>query len=123
MYSLLRPLLFRLDPEERETLARWDVLAIGAELVLIALMLVGFSTSGEAGQLAASNLLGGPYTAAFWSVVVVSGLLVPLAMELLEKRRRLPFVAVIPVLVLSGGVALRWILLVAGQATAFRLLP
>lgn len=116
-------LLFRLDPEERETLARWDVLAIGAELVLIALMLVGFATSGEAGRLAASNLLGGPYTAAFWSVVVVGGLLVPLAMELLEKRRRLPFVAVIPVLVLAGGVGLRWILLVAGQATAFRLLP
>lgn len=116
-------LLFRLDPEERETLARWDVLAIVAELVLIGLMLVGFATSGETGRLAARNLLGGPYTAPFWSVVVVAGLLVPLVMELLERRRHLRFVALIPVLVLCGGVALRWILLVAGQATAFRLLP
>jgi protein NrfD len=116
-------LLLKLDESERRTLARWDLVAIGAELVLLALMLVGFGTSGEAGRFAAQGFLGGPYTAVFWSLVVVMGLLVPLAMELLEARRHLPFVALAPVLILAGGLALRWILLVAGQHSAFRLLP
>lgn len=116
-------LLLPLDDAERRMLVRWDVAAIGAELVLIALLLVGFSTSGEAGRVAAGFLLGGPYTGVFWSLVVVTGLLVPLAMELVESRRHLRFVALVPVLILSGGLALRWILLAAGQETAFRLLP
>jgi formate-dependent nitrite reductase membrane component NrfD len=116
-------LLLKLPEDERRTLVRWDLVAIGAELVLLALMLVGFGTSGEAGRYAAHGFLGGPYTAVFWSLVVVMGLLVPLAMEFLESRRRLPFIALVPVLILAGGLALRWILLVAGQHSAFRLLP
>ncbi|HQR44859.1 MAG TPA: polysulfide reductase NrfD [Thermoanaerobaculia bacterium] len=116
-------LLFPLDEAERKTLVRWDVLAIAAELVLVALFLVGLATSGEPGRAAAGLLLGGTYTAVFWSLVVVTGLLVPLAMELLESRRHLPFVALTPVLILAGGLALRWVLLVAGQASAFRMLP
>lgn len=116
-------LLLNLDENERRTLVRWDFLAIAAELVLLALMLVGFGTSGEAGRFAAHGFLGGPYTAVFWSLVVFMGLLVPLAMEAIEARRHLPFVALVPVLILAGGLALRWILLVAGQHSAFRLLP
>jgi protein NrfD len=116
-------LLLRLDETERKALVRWDLVAIAAELVLIALLMVGFLTSGEPGQAAARSFLGGPYTAVFWSLVVVMGLLVPLAMELLESRRHLPFVALVPILILCGGLALRWILLAAGQASGFRSLP
>jgi formate-dependent nitrite reductase membrane component NrfD len=116
-------LLLRLDGAERKFLVRWDVIAIGAELVLIVLVLLGWATSGEAGRFAARSFLGGPYTAVFWSLVVVMGLLVPLAMEFLESRRHLPVIALVPVLILAGGLALRWILLEAGQASAFRLLP
>ena len=116
-------LLLRLDAGERKTLVRWDAIAIGAELVLIVLLLLGWATSGEAGRFAAHSFLGGPYTAVFWSLVVVTGLLVPLAMEFLESRRHLPFIALVPVLILAGGLSLRWILLLAGQASAFRLLP
>ncbi len=115
-------LLLNLDEAERRTLVRWDAIAIGAELVLIVLLLLGWATSGEAGRFAARSFLGGPYTAVFWSVVVVMGLLVPLGMEFLESKRHLPFVALVPVLILAGGLALRWILLAAGQASAFRLL-
>ena len=115
-------LLLRLDDAERKTLVRWDAIAIGAELAMIVLLLLGWATSGEAGRFAARSFLGGPYTAVFWSLVVVMGLLVPLAMEFLESRRHLPFIALVPVLILAGGLALRWILLAAGQASAFRLL-
>ena len=116
-------LLTGLEEEERKRLVRWDVNAIGTELVLILLMLIGFSYGTESARFAAANFLGGPYTPAFWSLVVVLGLVVPLLMEAAEARRHLPFTLVTPALVLVGGLALRAILLVAGQETAFRLLP
>ncbi len=116
-------LLLTLEERERKLLVRWDAAAIGAEVVLIGLLFVGFATSGEPGRFAAGLFLGGPWTAPFWSLVFVMGLLVPLVMEGLEARRHLPFVALVPVLILGGGLALRWILLAAGQYSAFRLLP
>lgn len=116
-------LLFRPEEEERKTLVRWDLWAIAVEMGLIVLMLVGFASSSGPGLLAAHNLLGGPYTPAFWSLVVILGLVVPLVMEVAEMRRHLPFTLITPALVLAGGLALRAILLVAGQETAFRLLP
>ncbi|HMM35187.1 MAG TPA: polysulfide reductase NrfD [Thermoanaerobaculia bacterium] len=116
-------LLLPLEEGERKTLVRWDAAAIVAELVLIALMLLGWATSGDAGQWAAAQFLGGPYTAVFFSCVVVLGLLVPLLMEAIEAKRHLPFAVMLPVLILSGGLALRWILLTAGQHSAFRFLP
>jgi len=116
-------LLLTLDEGERKTLVRWDAVAIGAEIILIGLLFVGFATSGETGRYAAGLFLGGPYTAVFWSLVFVMGLLVPLVIEGLEARRHLPFVVLAPVLILAGGLALRWILLSAGLYSAFRLLP
>lgn len=115
-------LLLPLEEAERKTLVRWDAAAIVAELVLIALMLLGWATSGDAGQWAAAQFLGGPYTAVFFSCVVVLGLLVPLLMEAIEAKRHLPFAVMLPVLILSGGLALRWILLAAGRHSAFRFL-
>lgn len=116
-------LLLPLGEAERKTLVAWDAAAIVGELVLIALMLLGWATSGDAGKWAVGQFLGGPYTAVFFSCVVVLGLLVPLVMEAVEAKRHLPFAAILPVLILSGGLALRWILLSAGQHSAFRFLP
>jgi formate-dependent nitrite reductase membrane component NrfD len=64
--------------------------------------------------------MGGPWTAPFWALVVFTGLLVPLIMEWVEMRRQLPFTPLTPVLILIGGLALRFILLSAGQASSFR---
>lgn len=116
-------LLLPLEENEKKTIVRWDAAAIVAELVLIALMLLGWATSGDAGQWAAAQFLGGPYTAVFFSCVVVLGLVVPLLMEAIEAKRHLRFTVMLPVLILSGGLALRWILLTAGQHSAFRFLP
>lgn len=108
-------LLFGLSPEEHAWVAGWDRLAIGVELVLIALLLVGLATSGADGRGAAHLLLGGDYTAPFWALVVIGGLLVPLALALLEHRLRLRATLAAPALVLVGGLALRAILVAAGQ--------
>lgn len=115
-------MLFHLEKEEEHLMLRWDTVAIAIELFLIAAMLVSFSTGGTTGELAAHNLMGGPFTPWFWSLVVVGGLVVPLAMNLLEVRGRARASVVAPILVLVGGLALRAVLVASGQATAFRML-
>ncbi len=116
-------LLFKLDEADRHRLVRWDMLALAVEGVLIASMVLGFANAGAAGQLAADALLGGAWTASFWSLVVVMGIAVPLVLESIEIKKHLPLVAVTPALVLLGGLALRAVLLAAGQDSGFRLLP
>jgi formate-dependent nitrite reductase membrane component NrfD len=108
-------MLLPVNEDERGFLARADVHAMWLELALIAFFLVGLATGGEAGRAAAALVLGGAFTAPFWALVVVAGLVVPSAMELLERRLHLAATAVAPALVLLGGFALRWILVAAGQ--------
>jgi formate-dependent nitrite reductase membrane component NrfD len=109
-------LLFRLSEDERHFLVRWDKLAIALEVAVLLLFLAGLTTSGAAGREAAGLLLGGSWTALFWSLVVIVGLVVPFLLETLESRLRLRATAVAPLLVLAGGLALRWIIVAAGQA-------
>lgn len=110
-------LLTRLDASESHTIVRWDIVAIAVELVLLSLVLIGMTTGGAASQAAAGAFLGGPYTATFWSLVVLAGLVVPLVLNVLEVRRRTPMTLFAPALVLFGGLALRAIFVAAGQAT------
>jgi formate-dependent nitrite reductase membrane component NrfD len=109
-------MLFRLSEDERHFVTRWDKLAIGLEAAVLLLFLVGLVTSGAASKDAAALLLGGPWTASFWSLVVIAGLAVPLLLETLESRLQLRATVVTPLLVLAGGFALRWIMVAAGQA-------
>ena len=108
-------LLFSLKDRERAFLGRADMGLILVELLFLALWMIGLATAGAAGREALSLILGGPYTAAFWSLVVALGLVVPLAGEVIEIRHgSLPGRAA-AILVLTGGLALRWILVFAGQ--------
>jgi formate-dependent nitrite reductase membrane component NrfD len=109
-------LLFRLNGEERQALGRWHLAAVGAEVALLALFLVGLASGDSASQEAVRLLLGGPYTGPFWALVVVAGLGMPTLLELLERKAHLRPTVVAPLLVLAGGLALRWILVSAGQA-------
>jgi protein NrfD len=108
-------LLFPLSDDERHALARWDRIAMALEVVVLLLFLAGLSTSGAAGKAAAGLLLGGPFTAPFWALVVIAGLAVPSLLAALECRMRLRMTLAAPALVLVGGLALRWILVAAGQ--------
>jgi formate-dependent nitrite reductase membrane component NrfD len=64
---------------------------------------------------AAALLLGGPYTAAFWVFVVGLGILLPLALQSLMAAHRIPHTVVAPLLVIGGGLALRFVIVSAGQ--------
>lgn len=112
-------LLFRLNDGERKALGQTDMALIVIELVLLGLWMIGLATGGTAAQGALAVIFGGPYTAAFWTLVVALGLLAPLVGEWLEYKH-----GVVPgkgtaILVLMGGFALRWILVFAGQATGW----
>jgi formate-dependent nitrite reductase membrane component NrfD len=112
-------LLFGLSDEERKSLSRADMGLIAVEMGLLGLWMMGLATGGSASQGALAVIFGGPYTAAFWSLVVVLGLLAPLTGEWLEFRHGAVPGKGTAILVLLGGFALRWILVFAGQASGW----
>ena len=109
-------LLLPMKREEHAMIQRWDVGAILIELALLFLFLTTLMTGGGLpGREAAQLFLGGSYTALFWSLVVIVGLAIPLTLEVIEivKHRRPTVLA--PAMLLIGGLALRFIIVSAGQ--------
>ena len=103
--------------DEREGLARADNLFLALELATIALFLIGLLSSTEVHKAAAGLLLGGPFTAVFWVGVVGLGILLPLVIQSLAVSHRVRHTALAPLLVLAGGLALRFVIVYAGQAS------
>ena len=110
-------MLLPISEKEHELFRRWDIAAIGFELLVLAALFVNLAADGgERGRAAARLFFGGQYTALFWSLVVIAGLAVPLMLERLEEKRVARVTAVAPVLLLIGGLALRWLFVAAGQS-------
>jgi formate-dependent nitrite reductase membrane component NrfD len=104
--------------QSAQSLQRADVGLLAFELMLIFLLLVGLVTSSASHAAAAGLLFNGGYAWLFWGGVVIAGIVVPLALQLLELSHRIRHTAVPAVLVLVGGFVLRWVLVNAGQASA-----
>lgn len=98
-------------------LAQADNSFLTIEFVLLALFLGGLMTSTAAHQRGAQLLLTGPWAAPFWVFVVSCGILLPLLLQFLQAGRRIQQTVIPPLLVLGGGLALRLILVAAGQAS------
>ncbi|HQR12716.1 MAG TPA: polysulfide reductase NrfD [Casimicrobiaceae bacterium] len=108
------------DPPERRTvdsLIRADIAFLVIEFVLLGLLLINLQTSTASHAAAASLIASGPHAWAFWGVIVVLGILVPLALQGLELSHRIPHTVLPALLVLVGGFALRWVMVNAGQAS------
>jgi formate-dependent nitrite reductase membrane component NrfD len=103
------------EREERELLAKADNGFLITELVFIVLFLIGLVTATEVHADAAWLLLGGPYTAAFWVFVVGLGIVVPLFIQLLAVNHRIQHQPLAPILVIAGGLVLRFVIVNAGQ--------
>jgi protein NrfD len=103
------------EPSESEWLARADQRFLQAELVLIALLLIGLLTATQVHIRAAGLLLGGPVTAVFWVGVVGLGIALPLFLQSLAAGHRIRHTPVAPLLVLAGGLLLRFVIVHAGQ--------
>ncbi len=96
-------------------LTRADNSFLTIELGLLILFLIGLVTSTEVNRQAATLLLTGAYAAPFWVLVIGTGILAPLILQFLELQNRIRHTLAPAVLVLVGGLALRFILVFAGQ--------
>lgn len=105
---------------ESEFLARADNRFLQAELAILALFLAGLLSSTQVHKAAAGLFLGGPYTALFWVGVVGLGIAVPLFVQTLAVGHRVRHTAVAPVLVLAGGLLMRFVFVSAGQFSSWR---
>jgi formate-dependent nitrite reductase membrane component NrfD len=105
---------------ERLLYARVDVGLILAELVLVALLVIGLTTGARVQLEAADLILGGPYTVVFWALFVGAGLLIPLALEFMEgSGGGRAFAVLAAMLVLFGGYMLRGVTVELGQTSAW----
>ena len=103
---------------ERLQARELDIGLIAIELSVILLMLLGFATTTRSQHEALGLLTDGPYGSAFWVLVVGFGLAVPLVLEQLQVRRRILDTPVPSLMVLIGGLALRAVIVFAGQASS-----
>lgn len=110
-------LILSKNPSERKTFSKIDLIIIAAELFLIVHMFMGYLAGTQVQIEAAGLFLGGDYTMSFWIFVVFLGLLFPGILEIMELRRfHIPHI--IPaVLVIFGSLALRFIIVYAGQVS------
>ncbi|NIP24078.1 MAG: nitrite reductase [Phycisphaerae bacterium] len=108
-------LLFSKSEAEKHLLTRIDIMAIGVELFLIVHMFMGFLASTQVHIEAANLFLGGPFTAEFWVLVVGIGLLFPALVEVLELNGKVIITKIPALLVLFGGLILRFVIVEAGQ--------
>jgi formate-dependent nitrite reductase membrane component NrfD len=106
----------------RANLARLDAKLLGVEASIFALIFLGLATGGEAQRAAAHLFFGGPYTAVFWVGVVFLGMIAPIALERLAHSGRAQATAWPQVLILLGGITLRAVIVLAGQASRWEVL-
>jgi len=105
------------SPDERALTVRIDNVVLASELGILALFMFGL-LAGSAPQVEAARLfLGGAYTAPFWVFVVGLGIVIPLVIQILAARRLVQHTPIAPIMVMAGGLALRWVIVSAGQVS------
>jgi formate-dependent nitrite reductase membrane component NrfD len=105
------------DKAESALLAKADNSFLTFELVLILLFLLGLVSSTRVHMEAAMLVLTGPYAPAFWVFVIGLGIVVPLFLQSLAVRHRIAHTPIAPILVVAGGLALRFVIVAAGQSS------
>jgi formate-dependent nitrite reductase membrane component NrfD len=102
---------------ERELLAKTDNVFLVIELFVLGLLLVGLLSSSQAQVAAARLVLGGPFTGVFWVLVVGAGIVTPLIIQFLAVSHRIQHTPLGPILVMAGGLALRFVVVAVGQVS------
>ncbi|MBM3907743.1 MAG: polysulfide reductase NrfD [Gemmatimonadetes bacterium] len=107
--------LITTDVYEREMLAKADNAFLTLELFVFGGFITGLLTSTKVHIDAVRLLLDGPYAPVFWVFVIGLGILVPLAIQLFAVNHKIRHTAIAPILVLLGGLTLRFVIVYAGQ--------
>ncbi len=107
------------DHYEKLTFSKIDLLLIGIEIFFIIHMFMGFLSSTEVQQEAAALFLGGEFTAVFWGVFFIGGLVFPATLEVMELFGYKIPISIPALFILLGGALLRFIMVDAGQITRY----
>lgn len=112
------------DEFEQKLLAKADNAFLTAEIVIIGMFLIGLLSSTAVHIEAAQLLLSGPYAPVFWVFVIGLGIIIPLIIQSLAVNHKVAHTPVAPVLVVLGGLILRFVIVQAGQVSHWtRLFP
>ena len=103
------------NKDERELLAKADNGFLVIELFVIGLMIIGLVTSSQVAIDAAALILTGPFAAVFWVFVIGLGIVIPLIIQFLAVNHKIHHTAVAPIMVIIGGLILRFVIVAAGQ--------
>jgi formate-dependent nitrite reductase membrane component NrfD len=79
------------------------------------MMLISLLSTSSVHNEAAMILINGPYAASFWVFVIGIGIVIPLIIQLLAVNHKIAHTPVAPILVIAGGLALRFVIVYAGQ--------
>jgi len=112
-------ILLAKNEAEKHLFGKIDLALIIIELALIAHMIMGFYAGSQVQLEAVQLLVGGEFTLMFFGFVVILGLIIPAALELIELRGYKVPVIVPAILVLLGGLVFRFVMVDAGQLTRF----
>lgn len=93
-----------------------DAAVIACELVVLVLFVASAYAGSETARLSIERLVQGDLAAVFWGLVVGLGLIVPLVCELFNGKTGIRAAVVAGILVLVGGLSLRWGIAQAGTA-------
>jgi formate-dependent nitrite reductase membrane component NrfD len=114
--------------QDAKLLYTLDILLICLEILIIVPFLLHAYLATASIQNSLHLIMGGPYTFLFWGVVVLAGLLVPLLVEIYEiypmvLKKHMHHSRILEVasgiLVLVGGLTLRYVFVFGGQLSAF----
>jgi len=107
------------DEDKNLKLAQADNSFLTVELFILILFIIGMLSSTSVHQAAVAMLLTGPYAASFWVFVVGIGILIPLILQFLQGMKLIRPSMLPALLVLMGGLILRFIFVYAGQESSW----
>ena len=107
--------LFAKNKYESELLAKADNGFLIIELFIFVMIFLGLLSSARPHIEAAHLLLSGAYAPVFWVFVIGIGIIVPLIIQLLAVNHKVSHTAIAPILVIVGGLILRFVIVSAGQ--------
>ena len=103
--------------KEKIMLAKGNALVMVVELILLGSFILNLLVSYKPQKQGIELVLGGTFTAQFWVFVIFLGLVIPLILQVLELKKIFQVERFIqPILILIGGLSLRFIVVYAGQA-------
>ena len=100
---------------ERELLAKADNAFLIIELFVIALFIIGLKTATEVQASAADLILTGSFASTFWVFVIGLGIVIPLIIQMLAVNHKIKHTPIAPLMVILGGLILRFVIVEAGQ--------